>query len=151
MDRLASAGDPEKYRLPSAAIADDSLDFSFSGLKTAALNTINSLTQKGEKISITDMAASFTGAFTSAVCNKLSTAFERTGRKKLVIAGGVSANSHLRSAAGKLCDGAGVELYMPPISLCGDNGAMIAAQAYHEYMAGHIADISQNAFAYDSF
>lgn len=151
MDRLASAGDPEKYRLPSAAIADDSLDFSFSGLKTAALNTINSLTQKGEKISITDMAASFTGAFTSAVCNKLSTAFERTGRKKLVIAGGVSANSHLRRAAGKLCEGAGVELYMPPISLCGDNGAMIAAQAYHEYMAEHIADISQNAFAYDSF
>lgn len=151
MDRLAALGDASKYKLPCAAIADDSLDFSFSGLKTAALNTINSLAQKGQQISVEDMAASFTAAFTSSICKKLASALERTGYRTLVLAGGVSANSHLRTAVSQLCTGLGVELCLPPLNLCGDNGAMIASQAYYEYIAGKVAGIAQNAFAGEGF
>lgn len=147
LDRLASRGDSSRYRLPSAAIGDETLDFSFSGLKTAVLNIINSLSQKGESYSIEDMAASFTASFTSSISKKLSVALDRTGYDKLVLAGGVSANSHLRASLEKMCNEKGVKLYMPPVSLCGDNGAMIAAQAYYEYLARNTADITQNAFA----
>lgn len=151
MDRLASLGNASKYKLPCAAIADESLDFSFSGIKTAALNIINSARQKGENVSMEDMAASFTAAFTSSVCKKLSLALEQTGYRTLVLAGGVSANSHLRKAVKELCLSLNVELCMPSVSLCGDNGAMIASQAYYEYMSGNTAGIGQNAFAGEGF
>lgn len=151
MDRMALRGDASRYKLPCAAIADDSLDFSFSGLKTAALNIINSLSQKGEQVSAEDMAASFTAAFTSAVCRKLSLALDRTGYSTLVLAGGVSANSHLRRAVSGLCNERGVQLCLPSLDLCGDNGAMIASQAYYEYISGRISGLEQNAFAGESF
>ena len=147
MDKLASEGDASAYKFPSAAIGDDTLDFSFSGLKTAVLNTLNAHSQKGEEYSKADVAASFTASFTSSVCKKLEQALKKTGLKTLVLAGGVSANSHLRSALEKTCKDNGIRFCCPPLSLCGDNGAMIAAQAYYEYEAGNVADIYLNAEA----
>ncbi len=145
MDRLASEGDPKSFKLPSAAIADDTLDFSFSGLKTAVINTLHTLEQKGIAYEPKDVAASFTSSFTSSICRKLEEAIVRTGYDKVVIAGGVSANSHLRRSVSELCGRIGAKLYMPPLSLCGDNGAMIAAQAYFEYKNGARDGLSLNA------
>lgn len=147
MDKLASMGDKTAFSFPSAAIRDDSLDFSFSGLKTAALNTLNALAQKGTEYKKEDIAASFTASFTSSVSDKLEQALKRTDMKTLVLAGGVSANSHLRSALEQMCKRNGVIFRCPPLSLCGDNGAMIAAQGYQEYISGNTASISLNAEA----
>ncbi len=147
MDKLASLGDGAAFTLPSAAIADETLDFSFSGLKTAVLNTLNSIEQKGVSYKKEDVAAAFTKMFTSSICKKLETAIRKTGHQTLAVAGGVSANSHLRSALAELCKRTKTELCIPPLSLCGDNGAMIAAQAYYEYLAGNVADTSLNASA----
>ena len=147
MDGLADKGDPTAFKFPSAAIPDGTLDFSFSGMKTAVLNTINSMTQKGVEFKKEDIAASFTAAFTSSITKKLREAVERTGEKTVVVAGGVSANSHLRKAVADMCEGMGLRLCIPPRSLCGDNGAMIAAQAYYEYLAGNIAETDLNAEA----
>lgn len=147
MDRLASIGNPAYARFPSGAIHDDSLDFSFSGLKTHIVNHLNTLTQKGDAISKEDIAAAFTGTVCDSVVTKLKAALKQTGHKKLVAAGGVCANSHLRKALAKLCSELHIDLYLPPLSLCGDNGAMIAAQAYYEYMAGNSDGTDLNAFA----
>ncbi|MCQ2432440.1 MAG: tRNA (adenosine(37)-N6)-threonylcarbamoyltransferase complex transferase subunit TsaD [Clostridia bacterium] len=148
MDRIAYLGDPEALRLPSAAIADDSLDFSFSGLKTAVINYLNTCAQKKEEYNKNDVAASFSRAVVSSIIKKLDLALKRTGETRLVLAGGVAANSHIRAA---LEDYAkrhrNITLYLPELSLCGDNGAMIAAQAYFEFMAGRRADTTLNARA----
>ncbi|MBR2473707.1 MAG: tRNA (adenosine(37)-N6)-threonylcarbamoyltransferase complex transferase subunit TsaD [Clostridia bacterium] len=147
MDKLASAGNAKAYKFPSAAIGDDTLDFSFSGLKTAVLNTLNGLSQKGLDYKKEDVAASFTESFTSSVAKKLEEALHRTGLNTLVLAGGVSANSHLRRALEDMCKKNNVRFCCPPLSLCGDNGAMIAAQAYFEYLDGNISGIDLNAQA----
>ncbi|MDD6798826.1 MAG: tRNA (adenosine(37)-N6)-threonylcarbamoyltransferase complex transferase subunit TsaD [Firmicutes bacterium] len=147
MDKLAYEGDPEAIKLPSAAIPDGSLDFSFSGIKTAVINYINTLNQKGEELPRADIAASFTQAAVSSVIKKLGAALDRTGMCRLAVAGGVAANSHLRRALEELSEKRGIELFIPPASLCGDNAAMIGAQAYYEYLAGNTADASLNAYA----
>ncbi len=147
MDGLADKGDATAFKFPSAAIPDGTLDFSFSGMKTAVLNTINSMTQKGVEFKKEDIAASFTKAFTSSITKKLREAVERTGETTVVVAGGVSANSHLRKAVAEMCDSMGIRLCIPPRSLCGDNGAMIAAQAYYEYLDGNVAELDLNAEA----
>ncbi len=151
MDKLASQGDATAFKFPSAAIHDDTLDFSFSGLKTAVLNTLNSMEQKGEDYKKEDIAASFTAAFTSSVSKKLEEALHRTGLDTLVLAGGVSANSHLRKEVEQTCIKNGVRFCCPPLSLCGDNGAMIAAQGYYEYLCGNVADITLNPEATGTF
>ena len=163
MDRLASegfelrAGIPKKGRLkfPSSAIHDDSLDFSFSGLKTSVINHIHNLRQTAglsdkEPIpheSEAEIAAAFTESVVDGICEKLSIAIERTGAKKLVLAGGVAANSHLRRGVEACTKKLGVSLYMPPVSLCGDNGVMVGAQTYYEYTAGIRAGSDLNAYA----
>ena len=147
MDGLADKGDATAFKFPSAAIPDGSLDFSFSGMKTAVLNTINSMTQKGVEFKKEDIAASFTKAFTASITKKLREAVERTGETTVVVAGGVSANSHLRAAVAEMCEDIGIRLCIPPRSLCGDNGAMIAAQAYYEYLDGNVAELDLNAEA----
>lgn len=147
MDRLAHLGDCNYAKFPSGAIHDDSLDFSFSGLKTHIINHLNTLTQKGENIPTADIAAAFTKTVCESVVTKLDMALKQTGHSKLVVAGGVSANSHLRAALNDYCKGHNVELFIPSLSLCGDNGAMIAAQAYYEYMAGCSASTDLNAYA----
>ncbi len=161
MDRLAAEGfemlanGAEKIKFPSPAIPDESLDYSFSGLKTACINYLHNYRQKnelGDKGEIPHeekciVAASFTEVVVKGICVKLKKALEITGAKTLVVAGGVAANSHLRRGVAEVCDGAGVKLCIPPLSLCGDNGAMVGAQAYFEYLNGTTADCSLNAYA----
>ena len=147
MDRLASLGDPKAFAFPSAALADDSLDFSFSGLKTHVINLLHRLEQKGEPFPKEDIAASFTHTVLRSVEKKLSLAVERFPYRSLVLAGGVSANSHLRAAVAAFASAHGMRFYVPDRALCGDNAAMIGAQAYYEYEAGQTADASLNAYA----
>jgi N6-L-threonylcarbamoyladenine synthase len=149
MDKLAHEGTPMTIPLPSPALTGDTLDFSFSGIKTAALNYINSLTQKGEEIPRADLAASYTERIVSAVTAKAKMAMAKTGMKQMVLAGGVAANSHLRAALSELCEKIGATLFVPPVSLCGDNAAMIAAAGYYQYLDGDLSDTSLNASAND--
>ena len=149
MDKLAHEGTPKTVDLPSPALVGDTLDLSFSGIKTATLNYINSATQKGEDIPRANLAASYTERIVSAITKKVGMALERENSKKLILAGGVAANSHLRNALQALCRKHGATLYAPPVSLCGDNAAMIAAAGYYEYLDGNLADSSLNASASD--
>ncbi|MGN1047879.1 MAG: tRNA (adenosine(37)-N6)-threonylcarbamoyltransferase complex transferase subunit TsaD [Eubacteriales bacterium] len=147
LDKLAYEGNPRAFDLPSPAIIGDNLDFSFSGLKTAALNEINKISMTGGKINEADMAASYTAAVTKAIGKKIGMALDKTGMKTLVMAGGVAANSHLRKKIGDICASRGVKFVCPPLSLCGDNAAMIAAAAYYEFLEGNLADTYLNASA----
>ena len=149
LDKLAYEGDPRAIKLPSPALAGDTLDFSFSGLKTAALNYINHCTQFGTEVPRADLAASYTEAIVSGVAAKADQALAATGRKTLVLAGGVAANSHLRRRLEQVCAARGVKMCVPPLSLCGDNGAMVAAAGYFEYEAGHFSATDLNASAQD--
>lgn len=147
MDKLAYEGNEKAIKLPCPALAD-SIDFSFSGLKTAVINYVNSEKQRGNEISHADIASSFSASVVKAIITNLEKAHTIYGYKTLVIAGGVAANSHIRAAAEKFANERGIRLCIPEKSLCGDNAAMIAAQGYHEYLAGNIADSSLNAFSY---
>lgn len=149
LDKLAYEGDPKAILLPSPALAGNTLDFSFSGIKTAALNYLNSMEQKGSEINRADVAASYTDKIVKAIVSKAELALHQTGMKTLVLAGGVAANSHLRSALEAMCLQNGVRLCMPDRALCGDNGAMIAAAGYFQYQKGNFADTSLNASASD--
>ena len=154
IDRAAQKGNPDAFRFPHPAVGD-SLDFSFSGLKTAVINTIHNLRQKGELPEtapdenpvLLDIAASFQKTVCEILVNHTREALRRTGRRTLVVAGGVSANSGLRAALGQMCGEEDVRLFVPPLSLCGDNAAMIGAQAYYEYQAGVRAGADLNASA----
>ena len=148
LDKLAHTGDKNAIKFPSPALRD-SLDFSFSGIKTAALNYINSEKQKGTEINTADLAASYTDAIVTAIVKQAEGGLIKTGLDTLVLSGGVAANSHLRAALEKMCGKRGVRFVVPPISLCGDNGAMIAASGYFEYEKGNFADTSTNASACD--
>ena len=147
LDKLAYEGDPNAIKLPSPALAGETLDFSFSGIKTATLNYLNGMQQKGEEINRADVAASYTHKIVEAITQKTELALKQTGLKTLVLAGGVAANSHLRASLEKLCKKRGVTLAMPERGLCGDNGAMIAAAGYFNYQKGSFADTSLNASA----
>ncbi len=149
LDRLAYEGDPKAIKLPSPALSGDTLDFSFSGLKTAALNYINNHRQQGLEVPRADLAASYTDAIVQGVAVKTAMALERTGYQTLVLAGGVAANSHLRRRLGEVAAAKGAELCVPPLSLCGDNGAMVAAAGYFEYQRGNLAGTDLNACAQD--
>ena len=136
--------------LPSPAVKDDSLDFSFSGLKTAAINLIHRYEQKGEELSYPLFAARYTYEAVEAVAKKIKLALDRYPGCDLAVAGGVAANSHLRRRLSEVARAKKIKLFIPPIKLCGDNGAMIGAQGYYEYLNGNIADSSLNASALDS-
>ncbi len=146
LDKLAYEGDPNAVKLPSPAL-HDGLDFSFSGLKTAALNYINSERQKGEEPSAADIAASYTAVITDAITSKVRKALDMTSASRVVLAGGVAANSHLRKRLSELCKAQNVTLTVPPISLCGDNAAMVACAGYFEYLKGNLSGTGLNASA----
>lgn len=146
MDDLARGGDPSKYVLPRAKLVND-LDMSFSGLKTAAVNLIHNAQQKGETLDLPSLAASVTAAISDELIPRTMEAARRTGRKTLTAAGGVAANSTIRGDLERACRENGIKLYLPPLRLCGDNGAMIGSQAYYEYLAGTRGDCSLNAYA----
>lgn len=149
LDKLAYEGDSKAIVLPSPALGGDTLDFSFSGIKTATLNYLNSMTQKGEAINAANVAAAYTDKIVKAIVQKAELALEKSGMKTLVLAGGVAANSHLRAALEKMCRKRGITLCMPERALCGDNAAMIAAAGYYAYKKGNFADTSLNASAAD--
>ena len=149
MDKLAYEGDPKAIKLPSPAMVGDNADFSFSGLKTAALNFINSERQKGEEPSHADVAASYTKVIVDAIVKKTEYIIDKHAPTQLVLAGGVAANSHIRGALERLCQRRGVTFCRPSMGLCSDNAAMVAAAGYFEYLAGNFANTSLNASAND--
>ena len=149
LDKLASKGNCRAYSFPSPALGGARPDFSFSGIKTAALNLINSARQRGEEISREDLAASYTDAVVRAIVSQSELALSMVLGDCLVLCGGVAANSHLRMAMSKMCRRNGIRFTVPDLSLCGDNGAMVAAAGYYEYLCGNLADTSLNASALD--
>ena len=136
-----------KYTLPRAHVEGAELDMSFSGLKTAVVNLAHNAQQKGEPLDAAALARDFTQAVSDELVPRAMEAARRTGRRTIVAAGGVAANSIIRGDLERACRQAGCRLYLPPLCLCGDNGAMIGAQGYYEYLAGHTADLSLNAYA----
>ena len=147
LDKAAESGDAQAFRLPKPRLSGNPYDFSFSALKTAAVNIIHNASQKGETINVENLSASFRKAVVDCLTDNFIAAAHDFNYDTLVIAGGVSANSLLRSRTQEECDKRGWKCYYPPLSLCGDNGAMIGAQAYYEYLAGNTADMSLNAAA----
>ena len=146
LDKIAETGDDNAYPMPRPKVDGSPYDFSFSGLKTAVINLIHNTQQKGGEISVPDVCASYRKAVVGCLVDNFLLAAEDLGYTTLVIAGGVSANSLLRRELQARCEGK-YALYMPEKSLCGDNGAMVGAQAYYEYLAGHLAKSDLNAVA----
>lgn len=147
MDRLAKDGDSTAFKFPVPKVEGCPYDFSFSGLKTSVINIIHNAEQKGVEINKADLGASFQKAVSDCLCRNVQKAMEDTGNKTLVVAGGVSANSVLRKALTELCEKKKYKLYLPELSLCGDNAVMVGSQGYYEYLSGNIAGLELNAFA----
>ena len=147
LDAQARQGDCRRYPMPRSHVEGSPLDMSFSGLKTAALNTIHNAQQKGEALSVPDLCASFEAAVADTLAPRVELALRQTGHRQLVIAGGVAANTRIRAELTAVAQRCGAALYAPPLSLCGDNGAMIGAQGYYEFLAGHTASAGLNAYA----
>lgn len=147
IDKLSPSGNESAFSFPHPRIHDAPYDYSFSGLKTAVINIMHNASQKGEDINVADLSASFQKAVVDCLLSNFENAAENFGYNKLVIAGGVSANSKLRHDAGKMCDRHGWTLTLPELKYCGDNAAMIASQGYYEFVSGTIANESLNAYA----
>jgi N6-L-threonylcarbamoyladenine synthase len=147
LDDLAKTGDDAAYRLPRPVVDGAPFDMSFSGLKTAVVNIAHNADQKGETLNKADLAASFTAAVSDILVTRVMEAAEKLGYDKIVAAGGVAANSRIRADLQKAAERAGRALYLPPLSLCGDNAAMIGAQGYYEYLAGARGGMDLNAYA----
>ena len=147
LDKTAQAGDDTKYSLPRSRPGENPYNMSFSGLKTAELNLIHHAEQVGEAVDVPGLCASFSAAVSDTLVPRVVMAMEKTGLKKIAVAGGVAANSRIRRDMTQAVEKLGGTLFMPPLSLCGDNAAMIGAQAYYEFLSGHTADMTLNAYA----
>lgn len=147
IDKAAKSGDPKAFKLPHPAVAGNEFDFSFSGLKTSVINMLHHAEQKGESIDKNDLSASVQATIAEIITAKTMAAAEALGYRKIALAGGVSANTGVRAALQKACADRGYDFYMPELSLCGDNGAMIACQGSYNFLAGIRADESLNAVA----
>ena len=139
----ARTGDPHAYRLPTPHV-EGKYNVSFSGLKTAVINEVHNAQQRGEEISVPDMAASFQERIAQILAKKLLAAAADTGAKTVCLAGGVAANGRLRQLVNDGVQKLGARVYLPELKFCGDNGAMIAAQGYYEYQDGNLADLTLN-------
>jgi N6-L-threonylcarbamoyladenine synthase len=150
IDRSASGrnilADISKYPLPFPKTANE-FNFSFSGLKTAVINLIHNAEQRGENIDKNSLAASFQHTVCEILCRKTVNAMKLTGHKKIALTGGVAANSGMRAMISERAAEIGAEVFIPPLALCGDNAAFIAAQGYYEFLAENRADMSLNASA----
>ena len=149
---MAKSGDPYAIDFPKVYFKDSPYDFSFSGVKTAVINYSHNAEQAGRELNKADVAASFSRAVCTVLTEKATAAVKDLSEslgagKRLVVAGGVSANSVLRSYLARSAEKNGFDLYLPPLSLCGDNAAMIASQGYYEYLAGNVANETLNAYA----
>ncbi len=147
LDRMAQTGDDKKYILPRSKPGANPYDMSFSGLKTAAINLIHHAQQVGQELDVPSLCASFSAAVSDTLVPRAEMALKETGLKKLAVAGGVAANSRIRRDITAMAQRLGVEIFMPPLSLCGDNAAMIGAQGYYEFLAGNTAGMELNAYA----
>ena len=147
IDELSQGGDDGMYHFPISHVEGNPYDMSFSGLKTAVINLVHNAQQKGEELDRKGLAASFTKAVSDSLVPRTMMAAENLGYKKIVVAGGVAANSRIRADFTAAAKEKGCELFVPPLRLCGDNGAMIGAQAYYEYQAGVTAGSELNAYA----
>lgn len=147
IDRLSPQGNENAYKFPKPKVSGSPYDFSFSGLKTAVINTVHNAQQKGEDICTADLAASFQKSVVDCLVTNLEKVASEKKFNKIVIAGGVSANSKLRAEAQALCKKHKCDLYLPELRYCGDNAAMIASQGYYEFVQGERADESLNAYA----
>lgn len=147
MDELAQQSAGGVYDLPRASIEGHPLDMSFSGLKTAVINLVHGAEQRGEEIDREGLAASFCKAVSDSLVPRTMQAARELGYKTIVVAGGVAANSRIRRDFAAAAEREGAKLYIPPLKLCGDNAAMIGAQAYYEYLAGSTAGSELNAYA----
>ncbi len=147
LDALARDGDPFKYKLPRSKVEGNAFDMSFSGLKTAVVNLAHSAAQRGDKLDLPSLAASLCAAVSDALVFRAMEAAVRSGYGKLAVAGGVAANSMIRSNLKSETERAGIAFYPAPLELCGDNAAMIGSQGYYEYLAGNTADAALNACA----
>ena len=147
MDALAQQSAGGKYVLPRAHVSGSELDMSFSGLKTAVVNLVHNAQQKDEALDAAALARDFTKAVSDELVPRAIAAARQSGRKVIAAAGGVAANSIIRADLESACRAEGITLYLPPLRLCGDNGAMIASQAYYEYLAGNTAQLDLNAYA----
>lgn len=145
LDKLSQGGDNTKYKFPH--VKTTGYDFSFSGLKTSVINLVHNASQKGEDLDFPSLAASFQSAVVDFLVSRLMQAAHDHDYNKIVVAGGVSANSCLRHQLELNCAQRGYSLYMPQLKYCGDNAAMVGAQAYYEYLAGNIAPLDLNASA----
>ena len=147
IDQLSQGGDDTKYVFPIGHVDGSPYDMSFSGLKTAVINLVHNAEQKGEEIDRAGLAASFTKAVSDSLVPRTVKAAKELGYGKVVVAGGVAANSRIRADFQKAAAENGFQLFVPPLRLCGDNGAMIGAQGYYEYLAGPTAGSDLNAYA----
>ena len=147
IDRAAENGDAKAVKFPRPQVDGAPYDFSFSGLKTAVINYVHTAKQKGQDIRREDVAASFQQAVVDMLASRLMRAADTRGDWVVVAAGGVAANSVLRARLAQDCARRGLTLYLPPKALCGDNAAMVGAQAYYEFQAGHTAGPELNACA----
>ena len=134
--KLAKEGNPEAIEFPRAHVDDAPYDFSFSGIKSAVLNYINSANMQGKEINRADVAASFQKAVVDALVSRAVKLAKECGMDKLAIAGGVASNSALRAAVQEECAKNNIRFYSPSPVLCTDNAAMIGAAAYYEYIKG---------------
>lgn len=147
LDKIATKSDFKKYPLPFPKTSARQLDFSFSGLKTAVINTVHNAAQKGENIDVPVLCATVRERVCDMLIQNTMKAAEDIGYKKIAVAGGVSANSELRRRMDEECKKRGFKLFYPPLKYCGDNAAMVGAQALYEYQNGNIAGSDLNATA----
>ena len=147
LDRQAAGGDRNAYRFPKPKVDGSEFDFSFSGLKTFAINTIHTNEQKGIATDIKNFGSSYMYAVVSQLCDRTEKALNAVHPRSVVVAGGVSANSVLRLEMKKLCEANNIPLYFPELKYCGDNAAMVGSQAYYEFLSGNTADLKLNATA----
>lgn len=146
IDKISPTGDENAFAFPHPRL-DTPYDFSFSGLKTAVINIVHRMEQKGETLPVADLAASFQKGVTDCLVEKLEKAATDYGYTSIALAGGVSANSRLRRETDRLCRQKGWQLHLPALKYCGDNGAMVGAQGYYEYVSGVRAQPDLNAYA----
>ena len=145
IDKLSDEGNPEAIVFPRAKMADNEYDFSFSGLKSAVLNYLNSCQMAGQEINRADVAASFQKAVTDVLTDHSISAMKRMGLDKLAMAGGVASNRHLRASMKKACEENNIKLYYPSPIYCTDNAAMIGVAGYYEYIKGTRSGYDLNA------
>ena len=147
IEQLSQGGDDSKYVFPIGHVDGNPYDMSFSGLKTAVINLVHNAEQKGEELDRPSLAASFTKAVSDSLVPRTMQAARELGYEKIVVAGGVAANARIRRDFSEAAAREGRRLFIPPLKLCGDNGAMIGAQGYYEYLAGTRAGSDLNAYA----